>query len=103
MLPRTLSGTTAVIADGGLFGNLRDSLSKERRERVRLEGPRFESVYQVWGSDQVAAIAPQALQEPGLPSSNVETAFLGPLQGSVIVPALAPDLGGHDRCTGPRC
>lgn len=57
VLPRKLVGSTAIIADGGLFGNFSDWLHKQGRERVRLEDPRFESVYQVWGDDQVAARA----------------------------------------------
>lgn len=56
-LPRRLSGTTAVIADDGLFGNLRDRLGARGRERVRIEDPRFEKAYEVYGTDQIAARA----------------------------------------------
>jgi hypothetical protein len=56
-LARNLAGTTAVLADGGAFGNFRNWLAESGRQRVRLEDPRFERVYQVWGSDQVAARA----------------------------------------------
>lgn len=56
-LPRNLAGATAVLADGGAFGNFRDWLTASGRQRVRLEDARFERVYQVWGSDQVAARA----------------------------------------------
>ena len=50
-LPRRLSGITAVIPDNGLLGNLRDSFESKGRERVRVEDPRFEKLYQVYGTD----------------------------------------------------
>lgn len=53
-LARTLSGMTAVVADAGLFGNLRDAFGGDR---VRLEDPAFERIYQVFGTDQIAARA----------------------------------------------
>jgi hypothetical protein len=56
-LPRQLRGTTAVVADNGMFGNLRDWAQRGEHQRVRVEHPRFESVYQVWGTDQIAARA----------------------------------------------
>ena len=59
-LPRTLAGTTAIVVDGGMLGNLRDAFGGDR---VRLEDPAFERVYQVFGTDQIAA---RALLTPGL-------------------------------------
>lgn len=56
-LRRRLAGITAVVADAGAYGNFRDWLTRSGRERIRLEDPRFESIYQVWGTDQVAARA----------------------------------------------
>jgi hypothetical protein len=56
-LPRRLNGTTAVIADGGMFGNFRDRLGARGRERVRIEDPRFEKAYEVYGTDQISARA----------------------------------------------
>lgn len=53
-LPRALAGTTAVVIDGGALGNLRDAFGGDR---VRLEDPAFERVYQVFGTDQIAARA----------------------------------------------
>jgi hypothetical protein len=55
-LPRSLRGTTIVLADGGALGSLRDLLRREGT-RVRLEDPAFEQRYQVFGTDQVAARA----------------------------------------------
>lgn len=56
-LPRRLVGTTAVISDSGWYDRLSDWLVCQGRERVRLEDPRFSSLYQVWASDQIAARA----------------------------------------------
>lgn len=56
-LPRGLRGTTAVIADGGMLGNLADRFKKDGCERVRLEDPRFEAAYEVYGDDQIGARA----------------------------------------------
>lgn len=56
-LPRHLVGTIAVISDDGVFGNLRDRLQAHGRERIRLEDPRFEQIYEVYGTDQIAARA----------------------------------------------
>lgn len=56
-LPRGLRGTTAVINDGGMLGNLRDRFQKDGCERVRLEDPRFEAAYEVYGDDQIGARA----------------------------------------------
>jgi hypothetical protein len=57
VLPRNLSGTTAVIADNGALGNLEDRVGAEGRERVALEDPAFEKAYEVYGTDQVEARA----------------------------------------------
>jgi hypothetical protein len=57
MLPRNLSATTAVIVDGGTFGNLAERLRKRSLSRVRLEDPRFEARYEVYGDDQIGARA----------------------------------------------
>lgn len=56
-LPRPLKGTTAVVADEGLFGNFRARMGAHGRERVRIEDPRFEQVYEVYGTDQIASRA----------------------------------------------
>lgn len=56
-LPRALSGVTAVVEDGGALGNFADSLRVANVERIRLEDPKFERVYEVYGTDQVDARA----------------------------------------------
>ena len=55
-LPRDTGAVTAIISDEGGFGNFRDSMLGGR-ERVSLEDPVFEKVYEVYGTDQVAARA----------------------------------------------
>lgn len=56
-LPRDTGAVTAVISDAGAFGNFLDRQKTQRRERVRLEDPRFEAVYEVYSSDQVESRA----------------------------------------------
>src|SRR5688572_770288 len=56
-LPRSLRGTTAVIADKGILGNLGARLRPDTLRRIRLEDARFEQRFQVYGSDQGEALA----------------------------------------------
>jgi len=56
-LPRGLRGTTVVIPDRGMFGNLAERLRGGPCQPVRLEDPVFEKAYEVYGSDQVSARA----------------------------------------------
>jgi hypothetical protein len=56
-LPRDTNAITAVVSDEGAFGNFRDRMKAGSRQRVRLEDPVFEKVYEVYGTDQVAARA----------------------------------------------
>jgi hypothetical protein len=56
-LPRNLTGSTLVIAEGGAFGNLPGRFRLGGGERVRLEDPRFEQRYEFYATDQIAARA----------------------------------------------
>jgi hypothetical protein len=56
-LPRGLKGTTTVIAGTGAFEQLRHWLKTSDRQHVALEDPGFAAVYDVWGTDQIAARA----------------------------------------------
>jgi hypothetical protein len=56
-LPRDTHAITAVISDAGDFGNFAERMGKSGRQRVRLEDPVFEKVYEVYGTDQIAARA----------------------------------------------
>jgi hypothetical protein len=51
--PKRFEGVTQVFRDAGFF----NALVKlgQRRERVRLEDPKFEKAFEVYGSDQVEA------------------------------------------------
>ena len=57
VLPRSLTGTTAVIGDEGLWGNLEARWRGDRLQRVRLEDPTFEARYEVYSTDQIEARA----------------------------------------------
>jgi hypothetical protein len=56
-LPRDTHAITAIISDAGGVGNFAERMLKGGRQRVRLEDPVFERVYEVYGTDQVAARA----------------------------------------------
>ncbi len=56
-LPRHLVGVTSIIGDKGMGGRLDDLLHARGRQRVNLESSDFEKVFDVYGSDQVAARA----------------------------------------------
>jgi hypothetical protein len=73
-LPRGLAGTTVVVPDRGLFGNLAERLRGGPCEPVRLEDPDFERAYEVYGSDQIAA---RALLTPAFMQRFLELARSG--------------------------
>jgi len=56
-LPRGLKGTTVVVPDKGLFGNLSERLRGGSCEQVRIEDPLFERAFEVYGTDQISARA----------------------------------------------
>lgn len=56
-LKQGLAGVTAIAADAGGFGNLRDELAARDIRRVGLESPAFEREYEVYATDQVMARA----------------------------------------------
>ena len=56
-LPRGLSGVTAVIADEGMAGTIRDWMMRGDRQRARVEDPEFEAIWQVYTTDQIGARA----------------------------------------------
>jgi len=52
--PKRFNGRTLVFKDAGLIGNyLKDA--KIAGDRVKLEDPRFEKLFEVWGTDQIEA------------------------------------------------
>jgi len=56
-LPRGLKGSTVIIPSQGLASIVRDWMGRDGRSRVRLEDPKFNDVYEVWSTDQIAARA----------------------------------------------
>lgn len=56
-LPRDTGAVTAVISDAGAFGNFVNRQRNRKRERIALEDPMFEKIYEIYGTDQVAARA----------------------------------------------
>ena len=51
--PKRFSGKTLVLRDSGSIGNFFKGIGKENR--IRLEDPRFEKMFEVYGTDQVEA------------------------------------------------
>ena len=52
--PKRFQGRTLGLKDAGVIGNFFKS-SKVEGQRIKLEDPRFEKLFEVWGSDQVEA------------------------------------------------
>jgi hypothetical protein len=77
-LPRNLSGTTVIMPDGGLVGNLGAQWRSDGLQRVRLEDPRFEKLYEVYSTDQIES---RALLTP---------AFMERFMGLARLSGLAP-------------
>ena len=98
-LPRHLTGVTAVIADNGTLGNLKDRFEGEGRRRVGLEDPAFEKAYEVYGTDQVEArvlLTPSFME--GLLTLGQRAGFLQPLalaQDNRLTIALPKSGGGN--------
>ncbi len=52
--PKDFNGQTLVTKDSGRIGNFFKGM-KKTGERVKLEDPRFEKQFEVWGTDQIEA------------------------------------------------
>lgn len=53
-LKKTFTGETLVKTDKGMFGNALGGMFS-KLERIKLEDPKFEDIFEVYGSDQVEA------------------------------------------------
>lgn len=84
-LKQRLLGVTAIAADAGGFGNLRDELAARNIRRVGLESRAFEREYEVYATDQVMA---RALITPDFME---RFAALGKTEGFGLPLALAQD------------
>jgi hypothetical protein len=78
-LPRNLSGVTAVIADGGVFGGLRNLFGGGADDRVRLEDPVFEQRYEVYWK--------RSDRRPGSADAGVHGAAAGARRPCALRPA----------------
>ena len=56
-LPRDTNAVTAVVPELGGIGNFFKRMGAAHRERISLEDPVFEKIYEVYGTDQIAARA----------------------------------------------
>jgi len=52
--PKRFNGRTLVLKDAGLVGNMIKDF-KAHGQKIKLEDPRFEKLFEVWGSDQIEA------------------------------------------------
>ncbi len=53
--PKNFQGKTLLIKDGGTIGNFFEGDDFKGLQRISLEDPEFEKIFQVFGSDQVEA------------------------------------------------
>jgi len=68
--PKRFNGRTLVLKDSGLVGNFFKDF-KASGQSIKLEDPRFEKLFEVWGSDQIEA---RYLLTPTLMERMVELA-----------------------------
>lgn len=104
-LPRRLTGTTVVLTDEGMFGNLKAGWTSGAMQRVRLEDPRFEQRYEVYSDDQVEA---RALLTPAFMERFMALAALSGFslpgamaEGNRLVVALPKGVGARDLFEPP--
>lgn len=97
-LPRSLTGTTVVLTDEGVFGNLKARWRSGAMEPVRLEDPRFEQRFEVYSSDQIEAralLTPAFMDRFMALAAGSGFALPGALaEGGRLVVALPKRLGG---------
>jgi len=96
-LPRALSGTTAVLADEGVLGNLKGRWRSGALQPVRLEDPRFEQRFEVYSDDQVEAralLTPAFMERFNALAAGSGFALPGALaEGNRLVVALPKGMG----------
>jgi hypothetical protein len=105
MLPRRLTGTTAVLTDEGLFGNLKKRWQIDTMETVRLENPEFERRFEVYSDDQIEAralLTPAFMERFMALASTSGFSLPGALaEGNRLVIALPKTLGTGDLFEAP--
>jgi hypothetical protein len=97
VLPRSLTGTTAILADEGVFGNLKTRWKMAGMEIVRLEDPEFEQRYEVYSNDQIEAralLTPAFMERFRALAATSGFSLPGALaEGNRLVVALSRSLG----------
>ena len=104
-LPRSLSGTTVVMTEGGLWDTFKMRWRGASLEPVRLEHAEFEQRYEVYSTDQIEA---RALLTPafmerfmGLATSGGFTLPGAMAEGNTLVVALPKRMGAGDLFEPP--
>ncbi len=98
-LPRSLTGTTVVLTDEGMFGNLKTRWRSDGMETVRLEDPRFEQRFEVYGNDQIesrALLTPAFMERFMALAAGSGFSLPGALaEGNRLMVALPKRFGGN--------
>ena len=104
-LPRSLTGTTVVLTDRGVWQNFKASWRGPQLETVRLEHQEFEKRYEVSSTDQIEA---RALLTPAFMdrfvelASRAEFAMPGAIaEGNTMTVALPKRMGAGDLFEPP--
>jgi hypothetical protein len=105
MLPRHLTGTTAVLTDEGVFGNLKTRWRTASMEPVRLEHQEFERRFEVYSDDQIEAralLTPAFMERFTALASSSGFSLPGALaEGNRLVVALPKRMGTGDLFEPP--
>lgn len=104
MLPRSLTGTTAVLTDEGALGNFKTRWKTEGLETVRLEDPEFERRFEVYSNDQIEARAllTPAFMERFTSLAKSSGSLPGAMaEGNRLVVALPKAMGTGDLFEAP--
>ena len=104
-LPRSLTGTTVVLTDEGVFGNLKTRWRSGAMEPVRLEDPHFERRYEVYSTDQIEAralLTPAFMERFMALAARSGFSLPGAIaQGNRLVVALPKGIGTGDLFEPP--
>jgi hypothetical protein len=104
-LPRSLTGTTVILTDRGVWENFKARWTGPNLETVRLEHQEFEERYEVQSSDQIEA---RALLTPAFMERFVELAARSEssvpgaiAEGNTLIVAVPKRFGGSDLFEPP--
>jgi hypothetical protein len=104
-LPRSLTGTTVIMTDGGAWENFKTRWRGGALEPVRLEHAEFEQNYEVYSTDQIEA---RALLTPAFMERFMALATAsgfslpgGMAEGNMLVVALPKRFGAGDLFEPP--